>query len=154
MIAEQLLVHGLDQLGDTLAAMVERLAGRTGLSFGRAYRLRLAAEEIATNVLMHGYGGRGGLIEIDAGYDEEWVWLLVEDDAPEFDPASHDPTPRLSMDPVMAPLGGFGLFLALSSVDEITHSYVDGRNRTVLRMRRVTGDEGGTDGEAARAGGR
>lgn len=154
MIAEQVRVHGLEQLGDTLAALVTRLAGLTGLPFGKAYRLRLAAEEIVTNVLMHGYGGRAGLIDIDAGYDAEWVWLLVEDEAPAFDPAAHDPTPRLSMDPVMAPLGGFGLFLALTSVDEVRHEYVRGRNRTVLRVRREAGDEGGTDGEAAGAGGR
>jgi anti-sigma regulatory factor (Ser/Thr protein kinase) len=153
MIAEQVRVHGLEQLGDTLAALVERLAELTGLPYGKAYRLRLAAEEIVTNVVMHGYGGHGGPIDIDTGYDEAWVWLRVEDEAPDFDPAEHDPTPRLSMDPVMAPLGGFGLFLALSSVDEVTHEYVRGRNRTMLRVRRGAGDEGGTDGEAARAGG-
>jgi len=153
MIAEQVHLHGLEQLGDTLAALVTRLTGLTGLPYGKAYRLRLAAEEIVTNVVMHGYAERGGPIDIDAGYDEEWVWLRVADEAPAFDPAEHDPTPRLSMDPEMAPLGGFGLFLALSSVDEVTHEYVHGRNRTVLRVRRGSDGEGGTDGQAARAGG-
>jgi serine/threonine-protein kinase RsbW len=151
VIADRAQVHGISDLGPTLAAIVARLAATTGLGHSQAYRLRLAAEEIATNIVTHGYREHGGTMDIDAGYDDDWVWLRIEDDAPEFDPHSYDPTARLAMDPCLAPLGGFGLFLALSSVDRLEHTYSEGRNRNVLKIRR--GSSGGSNGEAARSGG-
>lgn len=156
MIAVRVRVHEVADLG-TLAAAVAHLAGMTGLTQSQAYRLRLAAEEIVTNVLTHGYGGRGGSVDIDAGCDDEWVWLRIEDDAPEFDPLAYDPAPRLAMEARLAPLGGFGLFLTLSSVDRLEHTFVAGRNRNVLmiRRRRPNGPagDGGTHGEVSGPGG-
>jgi len=145
-------VHGIEELGTTIPAIVSRLAQVAGLTHRQAYRMRLAAEEIATNIVTHGYRGRSGRIDIDAGFDDEWVWLRLADDAPEFDPHVHDPSPRLAADPSMAPLGGFGLFLALSSVDCLEHVYTGGGNSNLLKVRRRPAD-GGNSGEASRSGG-
>jgi serine/threonine-protein kinase RsbW len=131
--------NGMDELGEVLPDIVERLARATELTISQAYRLRLAADEIATNVVTHGYGGQGGRIDLDAGFDEHWAWVRIEDDAPEFDPTTCDVRPRQAADPGWAPLGGFGLFLALSSVDCIEHTYAAGRNRTLLKIRRPGG---------------
>lgn len=138
----------IEELGVLIPAIVDRLARATGLTHSQAYRLRLATEEITTNIVTHGYGGRGGTVDIDAGYDENWAWVRIEDDAPEFDPAAYDVVPRLTADPGWAPLGGFGLFLAQSSVDCLEHTRPEGRNRNLLKIRR----SGGTDEEAMRAG--
>jgi anti-sigma regulatory factor (Ser/Thr protein kinase) len=142
-------VHGIEELGSSIPSIVSMLANATGLTHTQAYRLRLATEEIATNIVTHGYRGQGGRIDIDAGFDDEWVWLRLHDDAPEFDPRTYDPAPRLAVDPRQAPLGGYGLFLAMSSVDYLEHSYVDGRNRNLLKLRRHPAD-GGNSGEAPR----
>jgi serine/threonine-protein kinase RsbW len=151
MIAGRVRVHGISDLGPTLAAIVRRIADAAGLGHSQAYRLRLAAEEITTNIVTHGYREQGGTVEIDGGLDDDWVWLRMVDDAPEFDPNSFDPTARLAVDPSLAPLGGFGLLLALSSVDRLEHEYSGGRNRTVLKIRRSS--SGGNNGDAARSGG-
>ena len=146
MIAAQ--VRGIEEMGMTVPVIVDRLADETGLTCSQAYRLRLATEELVTNIVTHGYGGRDGTIDIDAGSDDHWVWVRIEDDAPEFDPTAHDPAPRLAVDPGLAPLGGFGLFLALSSVDRLEHTRAGGRNRNLLKIRRP----GGSHDEAARTG--
>jgi anti-sigma regulatory factor (Ser/Thr protein kinase) len=134
-----------------IAALVEDLASRGGLDSHDAYRLRLAADEITTNIAMHGYRGRCGVVEITGGLDQQWVWLLIEDEAPKF-----DPTQRLAayrpVDPVDGPIGGHGLFLALRSLDHFAYEYTDGRNRNLLRIRRSTSD-GGFGGQDERAGG-
>lgn len=140
--------RGIQELGDLIPAIVERLAGETGMSHSQSYRLRLAAEEITTNIVTHGYGCGGGTVDIDAGYDDVWAWVRIEDDSPEFDPTRYDVVPRLTVDPSLAPLGGFGLFLAQSSVDRMEHSRIAGRNRNLLKIRR----SGGTDEEAMRPG--
>lgn len=140
--------RGIEELGVMIPAIVDRLARATGLTYSQAYRLRLATEEITTNIVTHGYGGRGGTVDIDAGFDDVWAWVRIEDDAPEFDPATYDVVPRQIEDPGWAPLGGFGLFLAQSSVDRLEHARADGRNRNLLKIRR----SGGTDEEAMRPG--
>jgi anti-sigma regulatory factor (Ser/Thr protein kinase) len=187
-------VHGIDELGVTVPTVVARLAVAAGLTRGQAYRLRLATEEITTNIVIHGYGGCGRAVDIDAGYDADWAWLRIEDDAPEFDPTEYDPASKIAEDPRLpsraagvwtdehggpreerarglraqegrrreqalgAPsgarqsnnaLGGFGLFLAMSSVDRLEHTYSGGRNRILLKVRR----NGGTYEEATHSGG-
>jgi serine/threonine-protein kinase RsbW len=135
-----------------IASLVDDLASQGGLDSHDAYRLRLAADEITTNIAMHGYRGRHGVVEITGGLDQEWVWLLIEDEAPQFDPrqraAAHRP-----VDPVDGPIGGHGLFLALRSLDNFAYDYVNGRNRNLLRIRRSTPD-GEQGGQNERTGGR
>ena len=135
-----------------IANVVDDLAGQAGLGSHDAYRLRLAADEITTNIAMHGYRGRSGVVEITGGLDQEWVWLRIEDEAPKFDPTRRARSYR-PVDPVDGPIGGHGLFLALRSLDNFSYDYVDGRNRNLLRIRRSTPD-GGLGGQDERAGGR
>ncbi|MBB2745020.1 UNVERIFIED_ORG: anti-sigma regulatory factor (Ser/Thr protein kinase) [Microbispora rosea subsp. rosea] len=112
---------------------------RTGTLHARqAYWLRLAADEITTNIAQHGYGGRGGVIDLEGGVETDRVWVRVEDDAPPFDPTRYDPAPRLAADPALREEGGYGLLLALGRLDEFVYDRVGGRNRNILVMRRTT----------------
>ena len=122
--------------GRQIASFVGRLAERVGLSSGQAYRLRLAADEIVTNITQHGYGGRAGPVELVGGVDTDSVWLCIVDEAPPFDPTSHDPRPRLEAGPTHGPEGGFGLYLALTGVDGFRYDRRGGQNRNTLIMRR------------------
>jgi anti-sigma regulatory factor (Ser/Thr protein kinase) len=136
-----------------IANLVDGLASQAGLDSHDAYRLRLAADEITTNIAMHGYRGSGGIVEITGGLDQEWVWLRIEDAAPKFDPTGWESSAYRPADPVDGPIGGHGLFLALRSLDNFAYDYVNGRNRNLLRIRRSTPD-GGPGGQDERAGGR
>ncbi|MEJ8645148.1 ATP-binding protein [Streptomyces sp. MS1.HAVA.3] len=72
-------------LGD-IALFVLRLAGRAGLDKGAAYRLRLAVDELATNIVMHGYRGGDGRITVRGRSGPGRVRIVIEDSAPAFDP--------------------------------------------------------------------
>lgn len=122
-------------LARDVAGFAAALAWRAGLGPEQAYRLRLAADEITDNAVVHGYRQRGGPVVLDGGFGTRLVWLRVEDEAPPFDPRSHDPSPRLAAGPE-DPAGGFGLFLALRSVDRFRYEYADGRNRCTMWVRR------------------
>jgi len=152
MIGTSVRTDGVRAPGDEVAAIVGELAARTGLSSRDAYRLRLAADEIVTNVVMHGYRGGGGVVDLTAGADPEWVWLRIEDDAPPFDPAACAAVRYRHEDPLRGTIGGHGLFLAMQSVDDFSYEHTGGRNRNLLRLRRVTRD-GGADGQPERDGG-
>lgn len=121
-----------------VATLVADLARDAGLDEHDAYRLRLAADEITTNIAMHGYQGRCGAVRIRGGVEGDWVWLLIEDEAPPFDPTRWVPSASHGGDPVDGPVGGHGLFLALRSLDDFAYEYAAGHNRNVLWLRRST----------------
>lgn len=136
MTAGRLRLTASTRVADEIAVFVRSLAARGGLAERQAYRLRLAADEITTNIAAHGYRGAGGVVEIEGDVDDELVWLRIEDDARPFDPRGHDPRQVLHTDPTARQEGGLGLFLALSGLDDFGYEYADGRNRNTLIMRR------------------
>jgi serine/threonine-protein kinase RsbW len=111
------------------------LAERAGLPPGKAYWLRLAAEEITSNIAEHGYRGRGPL-DLTSEVDDHQIVVRIEDEGPPFDPRDHDYTPASSADLLTCSAGGHGIFLALRKLDGFEYERVGGRNRNTLIMRR------------------
>ncbi len=126
-------------LGD-IASFVLRLAGRAGLDKGAAYRLRLAVDELATNIVMHGYRGGDGRITVRGRSGPGRVRIVIEDTAPAFDPVEGRLPPAPGVPPENRRIGGLGIHLALTSVDEFSYAYRDGRNISTLAV-----DAEGTD---------
>jgi serine/threonine-protein kinase RsbW len=131
-----------------LAELAGMLADRGGLSPWQAYWLRLAVEEITTNIASHGYRGGPGIVDILGRVDGTHVWLRTEDDGPPFDPRRHDPAPAMAADPFHRRVGGHGIHLAIGGLDGFSYDYVGGRNRNTMIMSRRAGGmaNGGPDG--------
>lgn len=144
MLACRVRLDGRDTaLPGVVADLVGALAAEAGLTSRQAYWLRLAADEITTNIAHHGYRGGGGVVDIAAEIEPDRLRVWIEDDAPPFDPTAYDPAPRLAVPPLhREEEGGYGLLLALGKVDEFGYEYAGGRNRNTLIMRR-----GGADAE-------
>jgi anti-sigma regulatory factor (Ser/Thr protein kinase) len=152
MFTRRLQLAGGADTPAQVADFVGELARRAGLPPRRAYWLRLAADEITTNIAQHGYRGRGGVVELIGGVEPDRVWVRIEDEAPPFDPHSHDPAPLLAVPPQDREKGGYGLLLVRGKLDEFSHDNDGRRNRNLLVMLRQAGDteptpeHGGTDG--------
>lgn len=148
MTAGQLRLTCSPCAADQVVVFVRSLATRGGLTDRQAYRLRLAVDEITTNIAVHGYRSAGGLLEIEGGIENDTVWLRIEDEAHPFDPRSHDQQVVLRSCPTKRPEGGLGLFLALSGLDDFSYDYAHGRNRNTLIMNRpVPGGPRGSGGQ-------
>ena len=119
------------------------VAGQAGLPAAAAYRLRLAADELATNIVVHGYHESGEELVVSGGMDEEHVWVRFKDHAPPFDPREGMRTPDLDIPLADRQVGGLGVFLILSSVDDFSYRLVSGCNISTLLVRRQ--DERRTD---------
>jgi serine phosphatase RsbU (regulator of sigma subunit)/anti-sigma regulatory factor (Ser/Thr protein kinase)/DNA-binding response OmpR family regulator len=94
--------------------------------------LALAATEVCTNTIRHGYnGGKGGEIEVHLSREEEAIYLTIVDTAPTFTPwAGVAPPPEALVE------GGYGLYLVQNLVDEVSYqSNGDRGNRIVLVKR-------------------
>ncbi|WP_251049870.1 MULTISPECIES: anti-sigma regulatory factor [unclassified Streptomyces] len=118
-----------------IAAFVLRLAAAGGLDKGAAYRLRLAVDELATNIVMHGYRGGGGRITVRGRSGPAGVQIAIEDTAPAFDPVEGCLPPVPGLPPERRRVGGLGIHLALTSVDEFSYTRRNGRNISTLTVK-------------------
>jgi anti-sigma regulatory factor (Ser/Thr protein kinase) len=128
-----------DNLG-ALLAFIERSCTAAALDPEDAFAVRLSLEEICANVITHGYAGRDGAdrpISIDFVSCAEEVVATIEDRAATFDPAN-GPAPKLTGDAMERDIGGVGLHLVRSLMDEVRHEpLAGGGNRLTLVKRRV-----------------
>jgi anti-sigma regulatory factor (Ser/Thr protein kinase) len=134
MFERQLRLGSGPEAVDTVVDLVERLAADAGLDRVRSYWLRLAADEISTNITQHAYGDAVGVLDVSVWGDDDRVCVRLEDDGPPFDPRGHDWRPQLETVPKDRAEGGFGLLLALHKLDEFAYDRRDERNRNTMTM--------------------
>jgi anti-sigma regulatory factor (Ser/Thr protein kinase) len=135
VIVRELRLESRADVDQAVADFIGRLAKQAELPAGKAYWLRLAAEEITTNIIQHGYRGPGP-VKLVGGIEADRIWVRIEDRAPAFDPRGHDPTPRLMIEPAEREEGGYGLLLALHKLDDFSYRRTAGQNHNTLVMRR------------------
>lgn len=82
--------------------------------------LTQAVDEAATNIVLHGYGGRGGTIDVDAHLVDDHIVIVLSDTAPVFDPTTVA-EPDLSVPVLRRHPGGMGLHLIRLSTDSMVH---------------------------------
>lgn len=140
MSMEPLTVPGtLDSL-DAVGKYVRDVSAAAGLGKESAYKLRLAVDELATNIVMHGYEANGiaGDITITAESTDAGLVVTLEDSGPAYDPrtARMPDEADLSRPLGERKLGGLGIFLTSKSVDGFDYRRDGDRNRCILLMRR------------------
>lgn len=101
-----------------LANAVERACAGVNASAEAVGEVRLATEEVVTNILEHGYGGRPGPVTVDISARPEQIIVTITDEAPAFNPATVQ-APELAAPAEDRELGGLGWHLAAQVMDEI-----------------------------------
>lgn len=126
----------LEPIGD----YVVEATTRAGLDASAAYKLRLAVDEIATNIITHGYeeAGLSGDVCVSGDLSETSLAVVLEDSGVPFDPLSR---PLPSEDDLNLPLeertiGGLGIYLVLKGVDQFRYERVGERNRNIFVVNR------------------
>ena len=123
-----------------LMAFADRACTAAGLDSDETFAVRLSIEEICANVINHGYakhkdGDRP--ITIDFMSCAKEVVTTIEDRGVTFDPATA-PAPMVTGDAMQRTVGGIGVHLVRSLMDEVRHEPIPGGgNRLTLVKRRV-----------------
>ena len=123
---ERTFTGTLDSLAP-MRAYVGEAARAAGLDSGRAYSLCLAVDEIATNIVLHGYeeAGLKGDIVVETLEDPGQFIIRLLDHGRAYDP-------ELVLEPdLQDPLnqeGGWGLFLSRIGVDQLSYTQSDSGN--------------------------
>ncbi|MCA9969222.1 MAG: anti-sigma regulatory factor [Anaerolineales bacterium] len=122
-----------------IAAFVLSAARQAGLDDQTSYRLRLAVDEIATNIVTHGYREAHGAqtLTISAEMDEAHLTIYLEDHGPMYDPTTALDLERISKPPEKQTVGGLGIYLALLwGVDQFKYQRLHHTNRSLFRVQR------------------
>jgi anti-sigma regulatory factor (Ser/Thr protein kinase) len=133
-IMENLTVAGtLDSL-DAIAKYVMAVAAATGLDKKTSYNLRLAVDEIATNIIIHGYeeAGREGVLDLQAVVDEQSLTISIEDTGVPYDPAQRPNPDDLALPLEQRKMGGLGVYLAIHGVDKFIYERVGDQNHNIF----------------------
>ena len=93
-----------------------------------------AVDESATNVLLHGYQGAPGPLDIALERRGASMAVALRDQAPPFDPTTW-PEPDLDRPLAERSLGGLGIHLTRASVDRIEHERVMPRGNQLTLVR-------------------
>jgi anti-sigma regulatory factor (Ser/Thr protein kinase) len=97
--------------------------------------LLLAADEAATNIILHGYGGREGFVEVEVGCEGDALVVRLRDEAAPFDPTGIPPL-NLTLPPDQRALDGMGVHLIRQAVDEMSHRITLQRGNELTLVKR------------------
>lgn len=112
------------------------------LSIEQSYLMRLAIEEIGTNIIKYSYRtGAPGPIQIACMCRREELRVIIRDRGQPFDPRDAPP-PDLTSDLATRTVGGLGVFLVRELSDDLTyrHDSASGWNELVIMKGGETAD--------------
>src|SRR5215207_8404909 len=121
----------------TIRAFVEQQARALDTDRFDIYDLILAVNEVATNIVVHGYRGQPGTLEIQLRRLGNAIEIQLRDQAPLFDPTLV-PTPDLTLPLHKRPLGGMGVHVTRELMDTVHYRVTpEGSNELTLLKRAI-----------------
>ncbi|MDH5424701.1 MAG: ATP-binding protein [Gammaproteobacteria bacterium] len=111
---------------------VEAQAKALGLSNAEIYDIKLATDEAVTNIILHGYCGCEGEIQVDVEQHENALIVVLTDCGRLYDPTKKI-APDLNVPLSRRSKGGMGVYLMKKNLDQMSYQQTDdGRNRLTM----------------------
>ena len=129
----------LDSL-KAIAQYVMAAAAAASLDKKASYKLRLAVDEIATNIISYPYEESNceGVVDLRVEIDEQSLILCIEDTGVAFNPLEKLPQEERNLEKPLEerPIGKLGIYLAFDGVDELLYERTGERNRNIFIVNR------------------
>ena len=117
----------LEQL-TRLYEFLDLQASTYGLEEQLSMQIKLALEEVVTNVILYAYPDKKDQdIRIDMNYRDELLTIVITDNGTAFNPLEMK-EPDISLPPEERPIGGLGIYLVKQLMTEVTYSRSSGKN--------------------------
>jgi anti-sigma regulatory factor (Ser/Thr protein kinase) len=107
-----------------------------GADQGSVWDLVQAVDESVTNIIVHGYRGNRGIVEVEVRVDAGALVVHLRDHAPPFDP-TRVPRPDLGLPLERRPLGGMGVHLTRELTDEARYGIPEGWGNELTLIKRI-----------------
>ena len=129
------VLPNLDELG-RIAAEVEAMGKREDWSPNLVFRANLVLEELLVNIIKYGQSDGINGFDITLTSEPDRLTIEVVDEGKPFDPVKDAPPPVLTGSLEDRPVGGLGLHLVRSLVDELSYKRKRGKNHVALVARK------------------
>jgi anti-sigma regulatory factor (Ser/Thr protein kinase) len=107
------------------------------------FAVRLAVEEVCTNLIQYGYAGMApGLIRVELKPNDAGISITIRDQGRAFDPALAPP-PNLNANLAERPIGGLGWHLVKSYMDTLEYRSDASGNELKMTKRNAPSEGGG-----------
>lgn len=126
------IINNLDELG-RLSEFIEELGEALSLSTETTMHINLALEEAISNIIMYAYPQEEEHeIYLKVNAAKQQLIFLLTDNGLSFDPTDV-PDVDLSLSAEERQIGGLGIFLIRSIMNEVSYQRLDGENRLIMK---------------------
>ena len=122
---------------ENISTAVEDLGRRENWPKALVFRVNLVLEELGLNIMDHGHDGGIHDIHIVLTSEDDAITIEIVDDGRPFDPLISAPPPDLDSSLEDRRVGGLGLHLVRSNMDELRYRRERGKNHLTLIACRV-----------------
>ena len=120
---------------DDIKALIDKFGLMANLGPEDRHKVTLIVEELFTNTVNHGHGGDSDAsVSIAFEHRDGEIQLIYEDSAPPFDPLAAGRRTDIESTINERRIGGLGILITIGLAARGDYSYVDGRNRIILRL--------------------
>ncbi|MYM38731.1 ATP-binding SpoIIE family protein phosphatase [Duganella qianjiadongensis] len=131
LLLEYDLPSRVDEIAQLAEAVNTALPERSDLAFAA----NLCLEELVTNTIQYGLeSAPDRVIHVRMSISDEWLEIILKDDAPPFDPFAEAPAPDLDGDLDARPIGGLGVHLVKTLMDD-ARAYFDGSGNLIVLLK-------------------
>lgn len=111
---------------------LDNLASRDGIPERTRFGMDLCLEEVLSNIIRHGYRGAPGhaILVTYENPRRDTFSLVIEDEAPPFNPLRHNDRPVCSLDDVSE--GGHGIHLVRQFANQVDYAPTATGNRLTI----------------------
>jgi len=130
----ELTIRSVPEEIDKVTTFVGNCGTRIGLRNRETLDAQISADEACSNVIAYAYPGREGGIHIVCETGDGYFAVTVSDDGMPFNPLAI-PEPDLTSDLDNRDLGGLGIHLIRSLMDEVDYERRDDKNVLVMKKK-------------------
>ena len=118
---------------DRITAAIEELGEESGWPLELVYKINLVLEELTLNIMNYGYTDEEiHYIDLSVKTEDAKVTIEIVDDGRPFNPISDAPQPDLEGPMMDRRIGGWGIHIVRTIMDDVSYSRADNKNRMKL----------------------
>ena len=122
---------------EAIFAAVEGIAEKEDWPPDLVFRMKLVLEEMGLNIINYGYDEDDQKIEFTVNSEADAVTIEISDEGKPFDPLSDAVEPDVEAAMGDRPVGGLGIHIVQTMMDEMHYQRVDGKNLLTMVSRRA-----------------
>ncbi len=118
---------------DRITAAIEELGEESGWPLELVYKINLVLEELTLNIMNYGYTDEEiHYIDVSVQTEDSNVTIEIVDDGRPFNPISDAPAPDLEGPMMDRRIGGWGVHIVRTIMDDVSYVRTDNKNRMKL----------------------